>query len=72
MKIKSIEQIDNIVKTHSNFKWDGWTVVVEEDGDGYSSVNGVYTENGWKIQKRFECIKGVWDIPDRYITHVQV
>jgi len=72
MKIKNLENINYIVDNNPNLKWDGWTVVIQEDEDGYSSINGVYTLNGWKVQKRFDCINGEWDIPDRYITHVQV
>jgi len=72
MKIRTLEHANNIVDNNPNLKWDGWSIIAQENGDGYSSINGVYTENGWKIQKSFDCINGVWDIPDRYIAHVQV
>jgi hypothetical protein len=72
MKIKTLDNANYIVDNSPNLKWDGWSIVAQEDGDGYSSINGTYTKNGWKLEKRFECINGVWDIPDRYITHVQV
>ena len=65
--------MDNIIINNKNLEWDNWTVVVLTDDDGYYTKNGVFKNGKWKTQYRFEMVDyGVWEIPDRFLTHVQV
>ena len=65
--------MNSIIKNHSNFEWDNWTVVVLTDDDGYYTKNGVFKNGQWKTQYRHDMVEyGVWEIPDRFLAHVQV
>lgn len=65
--------MNSIIKNHSNFEWDNWTVVVLTDDDGYYTKNGVFKNGQWKTQYRYDMVEyGVWEIPDRFLAHVQV
>lgn len=71
MIVNNIDKMEKIVKSNSYIRWDGWTVVISIDEDGYSDVNGVFAKGMWKKEKRFEMKEnGVWDIPDRFLTSV--
>lgn len=73
MKITNIDTMDQIVKSNTNMAWDNWTVIVYTDDDGYFTKNGVFKDGQWKTQYRFNMRDyGVWDIPDRFVKHVQV
>ena len=65
--------MDSIIKDNSNFEWDNWTVLVLTDDDGYYTKNGILKNGQWKTQYRYDMVEyGVWEIPDRFLTHVQV
>lgn len=73
MRISNKEKMDSIIKDNSNFEWDNWTVLVLTDDDGYYNKNGVLKNGQWKTQYRYDMVEyGVWEIPDRFLTHVQV
>ena len=73
MLIKSFKQMENIISNSKNMSWNGWTVVILEDTDGYFTKNGVFVDGRWQKQYSFNMLEyGVWNIPDRFITHVQV
>jgi hypothetical protein len=73
MKIDSLQKMELIVKNNPHLKWDGWTVIVQIDQDGYYSKEGSFNKGTWITEKRFDANNsGVWDIPDRFLTHVQV
>jgi len=73
MRISNKEEMNLIIKNHSNFEWDNWTVVVLTDDDGYYTKDGVFKNGQWKTQYRYDMVEyGVWEIPDRFLTHVQV
>jgi hypothetical protein len=73
MRINNKEEMNSIIKNHSNFEWDNWTVVVLTDDDGYYTKNGVFKNGQWKTQYRYDMVEyGVWEIPDRFLAHVQV
>jgi hypothetical protein len=73
MRISNKEEMNSIIKNHSNFEWDNWTVVVLTDDDGYYTKNGVFKSGQWKTQYRYDMVEyGVWEIPDRFLAHVQV
>ena len=48
-------------------------VVALVEEDGYYTKNGVFDDGEWKTEHRFDMVDyHVWNIPDRYLTHVQV
>jgi hypothetical protein len=73
MKINGFNEMNSIVSLNNNVEWDNWTVVVLTDDDGYYTKNGIFKDGVWKTQYRYEMVDyGVWEIPDRFLTHVQV
>lgn len=73
MRISNKEEMNSIIKNNSNFEWDNWTVVVLTDDDGYYTKNGLFKNGQWKTQYRYDMVEyGVWEIPDRFLAHVQV
>jgi len=73
MIINSFDKMESIVKCNSNLKWDNWTVIAIDNSDGYYTKDGAFIDGEWKKQYRFDMVDyGVWNIPDRYLTHVQV
>jgi hypothetical protein len=73
MKINSLEEMESIVKNNSHLRWDGMTIVLLVEEDGYYTKNGVFDDGEWKTEYRFDMVDyHVWNIPDRYLSHVQV
>lgn len=73
MKITNIKDMEAIVDSNPDMEWDSWTVVIYTNDDGYYNKNGVYRNEKWQTKYTFEMVDyGVWNIPDRFITHVQV
>jgi hypothetical protein len=73
MKINGFDEMNSIVSLNNNVEWDNWTVVVLTDDDGYYTKNGIFKDGVWKTQYRYEMVDyGVWEIPDRFLAHVQV
>ena len=65
--------MEEIINNNSNFEWDNWTVVIYTEDDGYYTKHGVLKDGKWKTQYRYDMVDyGVWEIPDRFLTHVQV
>ena len=66
MVIRSLEQMELIVKENKLFSWDGWAVVVlEENPKGKTSKYGKKIGNKWYVEKRYEASENGWTIPDR-------
>jgi hypothetical protein len=71
MMITSLEKMEKIVKSNPNMKWDGWTVIVQINKDGFYSKEGSFNKGVWITEKRFDINDtGGWDIPDRYLLNV--
>lgn len=71
MIISNKDYMEKIVKNNTNMKWDNWTVVVLSDDNGYYNKDGIFKNNKWITQHRFEMIDyNVWNIPDRFILNV--
>jgi hypothetical protein len=69
MVIKSLEQMETVVKKNKFFSWEGWTVVIlEESSKGKTSKFGKRIDNKWYIEKRYEPSEKGWEIPDRLLN----
>jgi len=67
MLIKELEKMESIVSKNKQLSWDGWDVVHKYQSDrAWSSVNGVFVNGQWYMQKRFTPSSNGWDIPDKY------
>lgn len=67
-QIKSLSEMEKIVKRNRSLRWDGWTVVNSYPSDkGRTSKFGAYVNGVWHLQKRFVPNKNGWDIPDRFV-----
>jgi hypothetical protein len=73
MRISSIQEMEKIVESNPNMSWDSWSVLILTDDDGYYTKNGIFKDGKWKTQYVYNMSEyGVWNIPDRFLTHVQV
>lgn len=65
MLVNSLEQMESIVKQHSNLKWDGWSVIYTEfNENAMFKTNGVFEKDAWHTKQQFDFENGSWDIPD--------
>ena len=70
MKIKTVEQMENIVKNNNSLFWDGWSVINKYKSDkARTSKYGKFINGTWYMTKRFEPNIDGWDIPERFITN---
>jgi hypothetical protein len=70
MKIKSLEEMENIVSKNSNLFWEGWDVYTKIKEDGFYSNEGFYDNNSWLVKKKFSFNGEFWEIPDRFVKNV--
>lgn len=69
INIKTLEQMEEIVKLNNSLYWDGWTVVnLYKSEKARTSKHGVYWRNKWYMSQRFEPSRNGWDIPERLVT----
>jgi hypothetical protein len=68
MIIKSLEQMEEIVKNNDNLSWDGWTVLENKTSDnGMMSKDGAFVNGMWIVQKRYEANASGWEIPNKLV-----
>lgn len=66
MIIKSLEQMEDIVKNNDNLSWDGWTVLENKTNEnGMMSKDGAFVDGKWIVQKRYEATASGWEIPNK-------
>lgn len=69
MNIKSLEQMEQIVKNNKSLFWDGWTVVNKYKSDkAKTSKYGAYINNNWYMTRRFEPTRDGWNIPESLVN----
>jgi hypothetical protein len=69
MQIKSLEQMETIVKSNKALMWDGWTVVNSYPSEkGRTAPQGAFVDGKWHLQRRFVPSKSGWDIPDKFVS----
>jgi len=58
----------NIVDSHRNLFWDGWTIVEwKATPDGFFKKNGVFRNNRWGVARRYEPGNNGWKVPVKYV-----
>jgi len=68
MLIKSLEQMEDIVKNSDELSWDGWTVIeTRTKENGISSKDGAYVKGKWVVQKRYDANTDGWEIPNKFM-----
>ncbi len=68
MLIKSLEEMEAIVKNSDNLSWDGWTVLENKTNEnGMMSKDGAYVDGKWIVQKRYEANANGWEIPKKFM-----
>ena len=68
MLIKSLEDMEKIVRNNRSLSWDGWTVVDSEASHGaWMKINGAFKNGRWYAQKKFELTTEGWEIPNKFV-----
>lgn len=68
MIIKSLEQMEDVVKNNDNLSWDGWTVIESKTNEnGMMSKDGALVDGKWIVQKRYEANANGWEIPNKFM-----
>ena len=68
MLIKSLEQMEDVVKNSDTLSWDGWTVVESKTNEnGMMSKDGALVDGKWIVQKRYEVTANGWEIPNKFM-----
>ena len=68
MLIKSLEEMEQVVKKNRSLTWDGWTVVnLQQANNGAVAKNGIRINNRWYLQTRYEPGTSGWEIPDKLV-----
>ncbi len=68
MLIKSLEQMEDIVKNNDALSWDGWTVIESKSNEnGMMSKDGALVDGKWIVQKRYDANANGWEIPNKFM-----
>lgn len=60
--------MESIVSANKTLSWDGWTVLDTYPSDkGRTSKQGVFANEKWHMQRRFDPTSTGWEIPDKYV-----
>jgi hypothetical protein len=68
MLIKSLEQMEAIVKSNKDLSWDGWDVISLKPIDsGLMSKDSVQIDGKWFNKTRFSVKENGWEIPNKLV-----
>ena len=68
MLIRSLEEMEKIVSSNDSLSWDGWTVVSLKPIDsGIMSKDGVFINDKWYLQKRYDLTENGWELPTKIV-----
>jgi hypothetical protein len=68
MKIKKIEDAENLIKNNKLLFWSGWDIVaLFEDPSAYMNINGIFKDNVWYKKETYSLEEYGWDIPSKFI-----
>lgn len=69
MHIKSLEQMEQIVKSNNNLFWDGWSIISRYRSEkAKTSKYGAYIDGNWYMTRKFIPGKNGWDIPESFVN----
>jgi hypothetical protein len=69
MNIKSLDNMEKIVKSNWTLSWRGWDVIQSfPNPAGWSKKNGAFMKNRWFVQRRFNVTESGWDLPDKIVS----
>jgi hypothetical protein len=68
MLIKSLEQMEALVRANRELSWLGWDVVQNTYNPGAQSrPDGVRINGKWHTQKKFDISTSGWEIPSKFV-----
>jgi hypothetical protein len=68
MLIKSLEEMEAIVKTNDALSWDGWTVLeAKKSPVAWMKPNAAFIKHEWHVVNRFDVSNHGWDIPAKLV-----
>jgi hypothetical protein len=68
MLIKSLEQMEDIVKNNDSLSWDGWTVLeLKKSPMAWMKPNAAFIKHEWHTVNRFDSSNSGWDIPAKLV-----
>lgn len=68
MLINSLEEMETIVENNKSLSWDGWNVLERtKSPTAWTDKAGVFINNVWYIQKRYELNENGWDLPSKFV-----
>lgn len=68
MNIKSLEKMENIVKSNKSLSWEGWNVVsLFPNNTAWMRVDGVFVKGKWYTKRVYEINETGWEIPNKLV-----
>lgn len=68
MKIVSLDRMEEIVHKNKSLSWEGWTVLdTNKNPAAWARSNGVFKNNSWHNQVRYELNENGWDLPSKFV-----
>lgn len=68
MKIKSLEQMEDIVKRNRQLRWDGWDVIkLQQHPGAWSKPHGAYIKGKWHFREVYPITESGWVLPDNLV-----
>jgi hypothetical protein len=68
MLIKSLEQMESIVKSNKDLSWDGWDVISLKPAESaLMSKDGRQIDGKWFLETRFNLTENGWEIPNKIV-----
>lgn len=68
MLIKSLEEMEAIVKTNDALSWDGWTVLESKKSPvAWMKAEAAFVKDNWYAVNRYEPGSDGWDVPTKLV-----
>jgi hypothetical protein len=68
MNVKSLSQMEKIVKNNRNLSWDGWDVVqTNQNPMAWKSPSGIFIKGKWYTKIVYRVSESGWNIPDKLV-----
>lgn len=68
MVIKSLEEMEAIVKSNDSLSWDGWTVLeATKSPTAWMKPEAAFIKDAWYAVKRYSPNSDGWNIPTKLV-----